>query len=154
MISLTRVYIRNVRSLCCIIFFLAMVVGSGVLRAEQLGCKYECMLKQTAATPLFCCDESPAVHDTSRDCGPDQSNHRNSLSYCCKEGLCFDIPLKVKEAAAVNVSPVEPEASSTVAYLDSSSASLGHPASDLPDLTQFLPDTRIPIYLRTCVFLI
>ena len=147
-------HLRHAGVPLCAFLLLVVAVGPGALRAEQLGCDYECLLKQTAVQAVSCCDKSAAAQGGSHDCGESQSNHRNILPVCCEGGACFDTPLEIQETAAVSKRLIEPENAQAIARLIYSTALLDQLWSGHFETRHVLPGPAIPIYLRTCVFLI
>lgn len=153
MVRLSAKHFRIIQALLCVIVLHMMVVGPGVLKAEQLGCEFECLLKRVSAEPASCCAESSAVHDMSHSCDTEQQAYPNSVPDCCEGGPCYGSPLDFRETAAVSTTSVETESSKIVLP---PSLSTG-PSDQFPGwsiVRQVSSGTTIPIYIRTCVFLI
>ena len=154
MVCLSLKHLRTAQPLLCVIFLLVIAVGPGVLKAEQLGCEYECLLKQVDGSSASCCDKSAAVHGVSHNGDSGQQGKQNRVVGYCGGGPCYGSSMDVRGAAAVSNCPVETENSEAVCQHFFSAVFTPYSLSGHSAIRQLPFGTPVPIYKRTCVYLI
>ena len=133
---------------------LLLVVGVaslGTAGAGQTLCPPDCTMHQAAASSPSCCNGADMDHAVMAAISGSQHSHP-SPSPCGAGKLCFDSPINNPEVAA-SVGGFETDAEPPLFLLYSAALS---PAASPIKLSSDLPPpiAPVPIYLRTCVYLI
>lgn len=142
------------RSLGRSLTVLLLIAGMGMLgpaSAAQIFCPPDCEMHQPAAATPSCCETPDMAHGASGSAGhggpPDASP-----AACCGGELCVDASTSTPEFSAAL--PALESAGLTPPDLPYQAAAL---LSAVPVTSAFVANVKsppIPIYLRTCAFLI
>ena len=159
--SRTHRFLKNVTRLLYALILISGVAGPAALIAAQLGCEPACSMHQAhqayqiEATPSSCCDVAGAVHQKIDSCHEISDKKQMAPSACCDDKLCFDSHIEIEQTAALSSGSADPTdpvaAASKLPVLTSIPSKF--PCKQL-SLDLISPEKPIPIYLRTCVFLI
>ena len=147
-VQFQRILPRLVRS-----FTVLLVLGVatlGMAGAWQTSCLPDCPMHQAAASSSPCCERADMDHPVMPS-GESDNHSSPSPAPCCEGKLCFDAPVDdllfaaaVSSEAATALPPVL-----LLSELTSPAYSTGKYTFDYPP-----EGSPIPIFLRTCVYLI
>ncbi len=130
----------------------AAVAGPGTLSALQLVCEPGCPMHQVQAPAHPCCESAGNVYHPQHQCPGGTHEQQTALPFGCDGQLCFDSSVDIREIAALSTG-WDDSAPPVCPLQASPSLPLTNPPRQL-SLPEIPPGPAVPIYLRTCVFLI
>jgi len=152
MIKQTSRILKKLPRLFYIVAVAAVVTGPGTLSAVQLVCEPGCPMHQVQAPVHPCCESAGNVSHPQPP-GPGGTHEQQAaLPFGCDGQLCFDSSVDIQKIAAL--SSGWDDSAPPVCHLQAlPPLPLTNPPRQL-FLTETPPGPAVPIYLRTCVFLI
>lgn len=155
MIKRTHRFLKNLTRLLYTLILISGVTGPATLMAAQIACEPACSMHQAhqvEATPSSCCNVVEAAHQKMDPCHAISDEKQTVTSASCDGKLCFDSRIEIQQTAVLYNGSTDPMAAASKQPVVTSVPSKFSPKQ--LSLNLISPENPIPIYIRTCVFLI